>query len=123
MAIADGAVNPEWIGRAPHAELQRGGRPALPSKDPFYEPPAGFHHAEVGTVLRSRDVELGFMGLIPQRVTSTQLLYRTIDRNGDPEATVTTVLIPAGHAPDQPRHVVSYQCSIDAISSRCFPSA
>ena len=122
MAIADGAVNPEWIGRAPHDELQRGGRPALPSKDPFYEPPAGFHHADVGTVLRSRDVELGFMGLIPQRVTATQLLYRTIDRNGDPQATVTTVLIPAGHSPTQPRHVVSYQCAIDAISSRCFPS-
>jgi len=123
MAIASGAaVNPEWIGRAPHDGLQRGGRPALPEKDPFYEPPAGFHHADVGTVLRSRDVELGFMGLIPQRVTATQLLYRTIDRNGDPQATVTTVLIPAGHSPARPRHVVSYQCAIDAISSRCFPS-
>ncbi|KAN87764.1 hypothetical protein Z584_03439, partial [Mycobacterium tuberculosis variant bovis B2 7505] len=30
-----------------------------------------------GTVLRSRDVELAFMGLIPQPVTATQLLYRT----------------------------------------------
>jgi triacylglycerol lipase len=122
MTIADGAFSPEWIGRAPHEELQRRGRPALPSKDPFYEPPAGFHHAAAGTVLRSRDVELGFLGLIPQRVTATQLLYRTIDRHGAPEATVTTVLVPAGHSPGQPRHVVSYQCAIDAISSRCFPS-
>lgn len=122
MTVADGAFSPEWIGRAPHAELQRGGRPVLPSRDPFYEPPAGFQHAAPGTVLRSRDVQLGFLGLIPQRVTATQLLYRTVDRHGNPEATVTTVLIPAGHAPDQPRHVVSYQCAIDAISSRCFPS-
>jgi len=122
MTIADGAFSPEWIGRAPHEALERGRRPVLPSKDPFYEPPEGFHHADPGTVLRSRDVELGFLGLIPQRVTATQLLYRTSDRNGSPEATVTTVLVPAGHTPGQPRHVVSYQCAIDAISSRCFPS-
>jgi len=122
MTLAIGALRPEWIGRAPHDELQRGGRPVLPSKDPFYEPPSGFHHAAPGTVLRSREVELGFLGLIPQRVTATQLLYRTSDRHGSPEATVTTVLVPAGHSPSQPRHVVSYQCAIDAISSRCFPS-
>ena len=42
----------------PHEELRCGQRPVLPAKDPFYEPPAGFRHAAVGTVLRSRDVEL-----------------------------------------------------------------
>ena len=122
MTSADGAVSPEWIGRAPHDEFQRGSRPVLPSKDPFYDPPAGFQHASPGTVLRSRDVQLGFLGLIPQKVRATQLLYRTTDRNGRPEATVTTVLVPAGHSHSQPRHVVSYQCAIDAVSSRCFPS-
>ena len=89
-------------------------------EDPFYEPPAGFHHAEPGTILRSRDVELGFLGLIPQRVRATQLLYRTTDRHGHPEATVTTVLVPAGHSHRQTRHVVSYQCAIDAVTSRCM---
>jgi pimeloyl-ACP methyl ester carboxylesterase len=122
MTSADGAVSPEWIGRAHHAEYQRGSRPVLPSKDPFYEPPAGFQHATPGTILRSRDVKLGFLGLIPQKVRATQLLYRTTDRNGNPEATVTTVLVPARHSHSQPRHVVSYQCAIDAVSSRCFPS-
>ncbi|MFN8071029.1 MAG: lipase family protein [Mycobacterium sp.] len=122
MTSADGAISPEWIGRAPHEAYQRGSRPVLPSKDPFYEPPAGFQHATPGTILRSRDVKLGFLGLIPQKVRATQLLYRTTDRNGDPEATVTTVLVPARHSHSQPRHVVSYQCAIDAVSSRCFPS-
>lgn len=122
MTIASGAVNPEWIGRAPHEPLRRGERPVLPAEDPFYEPPEGFHHAEPGTVLRSRDVQLGFMGLIPQKVRATQLLYRTSDLNGEPQATVTTVLVPAGHAPNHVRHVVSYQCAIDAVTSRCFPS-
>jgi Secretory lipase len=117
-----GAPSPEWIGRAPHEELARGAHPLLPADDPFYEPPTGFEHAEPGTVLRSRDVELGFLGLIPQRVSATQLLYRSTDHNGLPQATVTTVLIPSGHTPDQVRNVVSYQCAIDAVASRCFPS-
>ncbi|QEN14537.1 lipase family protein [Mycolicibacterium sp. ELW1] len=120
--VSAGAPSPEWIGRAPHEELERGAHPQLPADDPFYEPPAGFEHAEPGTVLRSRDVQLGFLGLIPQRVRATQLLYRSTDHNGLPQATVTTVLIPTGHTPDRVRNVVSYQCAIDAVASRCFPS-
>ncbi len=122
MTSADGAVSPEWIGRPPHDEVRRGSRPVLPTDDPFYDPPAGFRHAAPGTVLRSRDVEMGFLGLVPQKVRATQLLYRTTNRKGEPEATVTTVLVPAGHARSHPRHVVSYQCAIDAVTSRCFPS-
>ena len=122
MTSANGAVSPEWIGRAPHDEVQRGARPVLPSDDSFYDPPAGFGHAAPGTVLRSRDVEMGFLGLVPQKVRATQLLYRSTNRKGEPEACVTTVLVPAGHTHSQPRHVVSYQCAIDAVTSRCFPS-
>jgi len=112
----------EWIGRPPHEELQRTIRPRLPANDPFYDPPPGFEHAAPGTVLRSRDVELGFLGLIPQRITATQLLYRTTDMNGLPEATVTTVVVPAERAQEDVVPVVSYQCAIDAVTSRCFPS-
>ena len=90
-----GARGAEWIGRPPHEELQRKVRPLLPCDDPFYQPPSGYQHAEPGTVLRSRDVELAFLGLIPQPVTAIQLLYRTMDMNGQPEATVTTVIVPA----------------------------
>jgi pimeloyl-ACP methyl ester carboxylesterase len=111
----------EWIGRAPHEDAQRA-RPVLPDDDPFYYPPAGFEHAAPGTVLRSRDVELAFMGLIPQKFTATQLLYRSTDRNGVPEATVTTVLAPTERGPEKVCPVVSYQCAIDAVASRCFPS-
>ncbi|WP_018600149.1 lipase family protein [Mycobacterium sp. 155] len=110
----------EWIGRAPHEELDRAARPQLPADDPFYTPPAGFQHAAPGTVLRSRDVELSFLGFIPQRLHATQLLYRSTDRNGVPEAAVTTVIVPPDAEPDCP--LVSYQCAIDAITARCFPS-
>lgn len=112
----------DWIGQAPHQELQRGIHPLEPNADPFYAPPAGFQHAMPGTVLRSRDVELAFLGLIPQQVRATQLLYRTIDRNGMPQTTATTVLVPAEQDRSQPCPIVSYQCAIDAVDGRCFPS-
>jgi alpha-beta hydrolase superfamily lysophospholipase len=112
----------EWIGRAPHEELRPKARTMLPSDDPFYQPPPGYQHALPGTVLRSRDVELAFLGLIPQRAMATQLLYRTTDMNGKPDATVTTVIVPADATPEHPCPLLSYQCAIDAVTSRCFPS-
>jgi alpha-beta hydrolase superfamily lysophospholipase len=117
-----GAREAQWIGQPPHEELRRKVRPLLPSDDPFYQPPSGFQHAEPGTVLRSRDVELAFLGLIPQRTKATQLLYRTTDLNGQAEATVTTVIVPAHLAEGQVCPLLSYQCAIDAVTSRCFPS-
>jgi triacylglycerol lipase len=116
------AAGAEWIGQVPHEELVRGTRPLLPADDPFYDPPSGFQHAEPGTVLRSRDVELAFLGLIPQRVKATQLLYRTTDMHGNPDAAATTVIVPAETGPATVTPVISYQCAIDAVSSRCFPS-
>ncbi|CAM2828021.1 lipase [Mycobacterium intermedium] len=117
-----GATGAEWLARPPHEELQRKVKPLLPLDDPFYEPPAGFHHAAPGTVLRSRDVEVAFLGLIPQTITALQLLYRTTDKNGNPEATATTVFLPAEAKPGRAIPLLSYQCAIDAVSSRCFPS-
>ncbi|AGB23281.1 lysophospholipase [Mycobacterium sp. JS623] len=112
----------EWIGQPLHEDVERKARPVIPAKDPFYQPPAGFEHARPGTVLRSRDVELAFMGLVPQQFTATQLLYRTTDLNDLPQATVTTVIVPAERPAKGPIPLVSYQCAIDAVAGRCFPS-
>ena len=122
LGSAAPATGAEWIGSVPHEAMKGGVRPLLPSDDPFYDAPEGFQHAAPGTVLRSRDVEVAFLGLIPQKFTATQLLYRTTDMNGAPEATVTTVIAPAERGPEQVCPVVSYQCAIDAVTSRCFPS-
>lgn len=48
----------------PHEGLRRGERPISPDDDPFYRAPQGYEQAEPGTVLRSRDVGIGFLGLI-----------------------------------------------------------
>jgi triacylglycerol lipase len=122
LGSAAPATGAEWIGHVPHEDLDQGRRPQLPSDDQFYDPPPGFQHAVPGTVLRSRDVELAFMGLIPQRIKATQLLYRTTDMHGNADATVTTVMVPAERAPKAVTPLVSYQCAIDSVSSRCFPS-
>ena len=92
----------EWIGQPPHEELQRKRRPLLPADDSFYTPPPGFEHSRPGTVLRARDVELAFLGLVPQQFTATQLLYRTTDLNGLPQATVTTVVVPTERTSEGP---------------------
>ena len=106
----------------PHEELRRGERPLTPDEDSFYCPPPGFEGAEPGTVLRSRAVEIGFLGLISQKVNATQLLYRTTNLHDEPEVAVTTVLVPEQRDAELACPVLSYQCAIDAVASRCFPS-
>ncbi|ORX08058.1 lipase family protein [Mycolicibacillus trivialis] len=125
LGSAATAGKPEWIGQPPHEELpspRSKDAPPLPTDDPFYLPPAGYEHSRPGTVLRSRDVQPAFLGRIPVRATAIQLLYRTQDMNGEPEASVTTVLVPADRAPGATHPLLSYQCAIDALTSRCFPS-
>ena len=122
LGSAARSTGADWIGQPLHEDLERKARPVVPAIDPFHEPPSGFEHARPGTVLRSRDVELAFMGLVPQQFTATQLLYRTADLNGLPQATVTTVVVPTERTSEGPLPILSYQCAIDAVTGRCFPS-
>ena len=119
---AAASTGADWIGRPPHQELRRKEHPVLPDADPFHVPPAGFEHSRPGTVLRSRDVELAFLGLVPQKLTATQLLYRSTDLNGLPMAAVTTVIVPADRPAGDRGPILSYQCAIDAVAGQCFPS-
>jgi len=57
----------EWIPGAPHEDLRPGEQLPPPEADPFYQPPRGYRQAHPGTVLRSRAVELAFLGVIPHR--------------------------------------------------------
>lgn len=40
-------------------------RPQAPEVDPFYRAPHGFGALAPGTILRSREVAIGFLGLVP----------------------------------------------------------
>lgn len=85
-------------------------------KDGFYDPPLGFELEEPGTILRSRAVEElpGLEGV--QGVY--QLLYRTADTFSNPEAAVTTVIVPENAT----SKVISYQIPEDAVADHCAPS-
>ena len=96
--------------------------PVPPCDDRFCQAPAGFESAAPGAVLRSRQVRLAFLGVVPQAVFAHQLLYRTTDLTGAPQAAITTVIRPAGGRVDPEAPVVSYQCAIDAVASTGFPS-
>lgn len=93
--------------------------PPPPQSDAFYQPPAGFEASAPGTVLRSRAVDVAAFGLLPQKVQAWQLLYRTTDTQDQPEATVTTVLLPVGAKPSVTRPLVSYQVAEDSAAPQC----
>jgi triacylglycerol lipase len=97
-------------------------RPGIPTpeSDPFYAAPADLDAIPPGTVLRSRQVQLSFFGRLRHGM-AWQLMYRSTDCHGHPEAAVTTVVVPRGTDPAT-CPLLSYQCAIDAVSARCFPS-
>ncbi|MEV2219760.1 lipase family protein [Nocardia vinacea] len=108
------------IGAEPDASGDR--KPLLPSSDPFLRPPKGFAARPAGTILRSRRVELALFGLVPQQVSAWQLLYRSCDMHGTPEAAVTTVLLPLDADPNEDRPLLAFQTAMDAVAERCSPS-
>jgi triacylglycerol lipase len=97
-------------------------RPHIPTpdRDDFYASPAGLDAVAHGTVLRSRPVQVSFFGRF-RHGRAVQLMYRSTDAHGRPEAAVTTVVVPRGKDPAN-CPVLSYQCAIDAVAARCFPS-
>jgi len=84
-----------------------------PDQDPFYKPPDGYESAAPGDILRSRQVTTSFLGILPENLqASYQLLYRTVDHQQQPSATVLTVLVPH-HAKEFPE-IVSFQNAEDS---------
>ena len=110
-----GAADPE-----PGCPADR--KPLLPSLDPFHRPPKGFAAKAPGTILRSRKIEVALFGIVPQQVSAWQLLYRSCDLHGAPEAAITTVLLPLGAEPDEDRPLLAFQTAMDAVAEKCSPS-
>lgn len=75
-----------------------------------------------GAVLRWRRVDLALFGRIRQHVDAWQLLYRTNSMHHEPEVAVTTVVLPARVRAPAHRPLLAYQCAIDAVADKCFPS-
>jgi hypothetical protein len=92
QSIASGSL----LQAPPWNQTNRAG-PLFPDEDSFYTPTPGFESAKLGAILKHRPV--------PRPITidnknglklkdAWQILYRTQNSVGEPEANVVTVLVP-----------------------------
>jgi Secretory lipase len=94
--------------------------PALPSADPFYSyPAAALSTAAPGAILRQRTIPNADLGTSTP-ISATQVLFRTTGEQGQPTATVATIIQPA--TPAAVTRIVSYQTAYDALGPVCDPS-
>ena len=91
----------------------------LPSADPFYRYDGPLANKKPGAVLRTRNVPFGYDGTAAP-ISSTQVLYRSTNQQGEPITTVATVL----RSPTRtgPPKLLSYHMAYDALGSQCDPS-
>lgn len=92
-----------------------------PQHDPFYTPPDPIPDVSPGTVLRSRPVTVRALA-VPVPVRSWQVLYRSTDTQGQPEAVSSTVLVPVTPWNGGPRPLVTYAVGSHGLGPECAPS-
>lgn len=97
------------------------GAPAPPQDDPFYQPPERLPAVPPGTVLRSRPVTLRALAL-PVPARAWQILYRSTDTGGAPNAVSGTVLVPRDGRADRARPLVAYNPASHGLAPQCAPS-
>jgi hypothetical protein len=91
-----------------------------PAFDPFYNPPTGWESQPVGTILDTRVIIPATLGLFPNiGLQGWQILYRTQGAQGEPLATVTTILKPLGAKQDR---LLAYTFAEDGNNRKCAPS-
>jgi triacylglycerol lipase len=95
--------------------------PRLPSEDSFYRPRIdSWKDLPVGTILDARNVTLGTLyPYLPSRAKAYQLLYVTQNVHGEPDATVTTIVVPPNANKNR---LLSFQNAYDAPDVDCSPS-
>ncbi|CAO1632743.1 unnamed protein product [Jaminaea pallidilutea] len=90
----------------------------IPSQDPFYEVPSNVSSYSPGGIIRVRKVPTTIFG--PETKSAYQLLYRT-NSQGQPDATVATVIAPNNVASGKPK-IVAVAPPSNAGSIDCAPS-
>ena len=93
--------------------------PQLPANDPFYIYAGSLKGIAPGTILRTRAVSIGELG-IQTPIAATQVLYRTTGEIGQPTVTVATIIKPL--LPSATTKIVSFQQAYDALGTECDTS-
>jgi hypothetical protein len=97
------------------------GFPVSPAADPFYLPPSPIPQVAPGTILRSRPVVIRGMGF-PMPVKAWQVLYRSTDAQGRPNAVSGTVGVLDDGRPLTSRPLVAYNVGSHGLGADCAPS-
>ncbi|WP_193560289.1 lipase family protein [Tsukamurella sputi] len=90
-----------------------------PPADSFYDKPSNLASLQPGEIVRSRATTVRSLQLLPVNVDAWQLAYRTKGMNGEPDMTVTTVMVPRGKKSTK---LLSYQAATDSTLRICQPS-
>ncbi|KAI7975981.1 hypothetical protein EIK77_007307 [Talaromyces pinophilus] len=95
--------------------------PLLPSEDSFYRPRNdSWKELPVGTILDARNVTFGTLyPYLPSPADAYQLLYVTQNVHGEPDTTVTTIVVPPNANKNR---LLSFQNAYDAPDVDCSPS-
>ncbi|TVY22782.1 Lipase A [Lachnellula hyalina] len=96
--------------------------PTPPDLDPFYSTPPGLNVSSPGDILRYRPVPYpiaAFNTTVLNLAAAFHIQYRTTDSLGNPEAAMTTLLIPLNA---DPAKLLSYQIAEDSAFQSCAPS-
>jgi len=102
-----------------------GGKPTLPQHDPFYTQATDYRHARPGELLRYRKSQVYLPSdlKVPAPVQAWQVIYRSTDAAGGPDAVSGTVLVPeAPWSGPEPRPIVSYGVGAHGLGDQCAPS-
>lgn len=95
--------------------------PTIPSKDDFYKPPKGFESQPNGSILKLRKTPFPLRSVILKVdiEESWQILVRSEDSFGEPNAVVATIMKPYNADPSK---MLSYQTAMDSSNPDCAPS-
>lgn len=97
------------------------GFPVHPAADPFYIAPAALQGVAPGGILRSRPVTIRGLGL-PMPVRAWQVLYRSTDAQGRPNAVSGTLGVLDNGRPIEGRPLVAYNVGSHGLGADCAPS-
>ncbi|MCF8609066.1 lipase family protein [Gordonia sp. HY285] len=103
---------------APAADAAPAHRATM-SDSQFYAQPTDLSRYRPGDIIRTREVVVRTLQLLPMRVNAWQVLYRTTDGEGRPAVTAATLLARAG---TRPTELLSHQVAIDSVAPDCQPS-
>lgn len=95
--------------------------PVPPAQDAFYTAATAAADVAPGTILRSRPVTIRGLGL-PMPVKAWQVLYRSTDAQGRPNAVSGTVAVLDDGKPVAGRPLVAYNIGSHGLAPDCAPS-